>query len=259
MNEDTNRHVVLGWLGLLLLAATWEAVARAGIVMPMLFPTLTDVGAKFYEMMVSGEILRHMSASLVNMFAGYFLAAVLVIPAGIAIGYSARLRNLFLPTIEFLRPLPETAIIPLAMVLLGVGAIEKIFLVWFACARIMIINAIYGARSVDPRLIETARTYGYTGLRLIWRVVVPSASPHIMTGLRFSLAIAIIIIIGTEILGSDVGIGYLTLLMQRTYSTPEMYACIFSLCILGYLLNRLFRVVEGRVMGWYFGFSSTIK
>jgi ABC-type nitrate/sulfonate/bicarbonate transport system permease component len=123
----------------------------------------------------------------------------------------------------------------------------------------MVINAIYGARSVDPRLLETARSYGYSGFRLIWRIVVPSASPHIMTGLRFALAIAIIIVIGTEILGSDVGIGYLTLLMQRTYSTPEMYACVFSLCILGYVLNRLFRLVEGKVMAWYFGFTSTIR
>ena len=120
-------------------------------------------------------------------------------------------------------------------------------------------NAIYGARSVDPRLVETARSYGYTGFRLVRRVVVPCALPQVMTGLRVSLAIAVVVIIGAEILGSESGIGYLSMMFQRGYETPEMYACVVTLCMLGYLLNQAFLWLERRSMGWYIGLMNTVR
>lgn len=250
-------HRALGWVVVLLLAGLWEAVARARIIEPVFFPAASVIVTTFGKLLVTGVLPYHIGASLMNMFAGYFLSALVVVPFGVLLGYHRALYDLFEPVIEALRPLPTTAIVPLAMLFLGVGPVEKIFLIFFACSRIMIVNAVYGARSTDPRLIETARMYGYSGFQLVRRVVFPSATPHIMTGLRISLAISVIVIISAEILGSDKGIGYYTILQQRNFSTPEMYAGVLSLCILGYLLNRLFILMEGRLMGWHTGLTAS--
>ena len=243
---------------LLLLAAAWEAIARAGVFEIVFFPPASVILATFGQLIANGVIPYHIGFSLINMFAGYFLAAAVTIPFGVLLGYHRALYNLFEPIIEFLRPLPTTAIVPLAMLFLGVGYVEKIFLIFFACSRIMIVNAVYGARSADPRLIETARTYGYSGFKVIRRIIFPAATPYIMTGLRISLAISVIVIIAAEMLGSDSGIGYYTIVMQRSFSTPEMYAGVLSLCILGYLLNRLFLLAEGVMMAWHHGLTAKI-
>lgn len=248
---------VLGWGVLVLLAAVWEAIARAKVIEPVFFPAASVILATFGNLLVTGVLPYHIGMSLLNLFSGYVLSALVIVPFGVLLGYHRALYNLFEPIIEFIRPLPTTAIVPLAMLFLGVGAVEKIFLIFFACSRIMIVNAVYGARSADPRLIETARVYGYSGFQLIRRIIFPSAMPHIMTGLRISLAISVIIIIAAEILGSDKGIGYYTILQQRNFSTPEMYAGVLSLCILGYLLNRLFLLVEGTLMAWHTGLTET--
>ena len=244
------RHLP-GWLLVLALIGGWEAIARAEFFSPIFFPTATAVGKSLWALTASGQLPRNLAASLANLFAGYLLAAAVAIPAGILIGYYERLGKLFLPAIELIRPLPATAIIPLALLALGTGPVEKIFIVFFACSRTIIVNALYGAQCVDPRLIETARSYGYAGLRLVWRVVVPSALPQVMTGLRISLAIAVVVIIGAEILGSEIGIGYLSMVFQRGYETDQMYACVVTLCLLGYVLNHAFLWLERRIMGWY--------
>ena len=254
-----NRSHAFGWGLLLALVGAWEAIARAGVIEPIFFPPVSVIFATFARLCVSGVIPDNMLASLINMFAGYFLAAVVAVPFGVLLGFNRTMHNLFEPAIELLRPLPATAIIPLAILLLGIGGVEKIFIIFFTCARTMVVNAMYGAQGVDPRLVETARSYGYSGFRLVRRVVFPASLPQIMTGLRVSLAIAIVIIVAAELLGSEKGIGHYTMLMQRTYSTPEMYAGVLSLCILGYILNRLFVAVERRLMGWYAGLKNTMR
>jgi ABC-type nitrate/sulfonate/bicarbonate transport system permease component len=253
-----NKSRLFGWGVLVAFVGLWEAAARGGAVEPIFFPPASAILVTFAKLVANGVIPRHMGASLLNMFAGYFLAAAVAVPFGVLLGYNRALRNLFEPTIELTRPVPASAIIPLAILLLGIGAAEKIFIIFFTCSRTMVVNAMYGAQSVDRRLIETARSYGYSGFRLVRRIVFPASMPQIMTGMRMSLAIAIVIILAAELLGSENGIGYYTMLMQRTYSTPEMYAGVLSLCVLGYVLNRLFVAIEGRAMGWYAGQKDTM-
>ncbi len=248
-----------GWLLVVALVGAWEAIARAQLLPPIFFPTATAIAKSLWTLTASGEVPRNLAESLANLFAGYLLSAAVAIPAGILIGFYERLGKLFRPAIELIRPLPATAIIPLALLVFGTGPIEKIFIIFFACSRTIIVNAMYGAEGVDPRLVETARCYGYSGLSLVWRVVVPSALPQVMTGLRISLAIAIVVIVGAEILGSESGIGYLSMVYQRGYETTEMYACVVVLCVLGYVLNHAFLWIESRSMGWYLGQMSASR
>ena len=243
----------LGWLLVIALGATWEYAARAELVSPLFLPPISTIIVTWWKLMADGTLPAHILETMRNMFAGYSLAALLAIPLGIFMGYSRPFFNLSDPTLELIRPLPATAIVPLAILFLGIGTAEKIFVVFFTCARIIVVNAMYGARNIDPLLLETARSYGYSGLRLMWRVVFPAAMPQIVTGLRTSLPIAIVVIIAAEMLASDKGVGFFTSLSQRTYATPEMYAGVLSLCFIGYVLNRVFQTVDGRLMAYHHG------
>lgn len=250
---------VPGFLVLLSLFAVWQLIAVHAVMSELLFPPITKVLASLYRMVVDGEIFEHATVSLRNMFAGLLFAMVIAIPLGILIGHSRKAKDLLLPSVELLRPIPETALIPLAIALFGIGDIQKIVLVAFGCSRILVVNAMYGARSVDPRLIDVARAYGYSERRLLTRVVVPAASPQIMTGLRYSLIIALILVISAEFLGSDKGIGFYTLFLQRTFETSDMFACVLFLCILGYVLNRAFKWIEMWTMHWSVGVSQRLQ
>jgi NitT/TauT family transport system permease protein len=248
-----------GWLLFAALIGIWELVARLHLVSPMLFPSMSAIFASFVRLIASGEIPGHLLISLQNMFSGIVIAAVLAIPLGLAIGFSSRLHNLLIPTIEAIRPLPDTALIPLAMAVLGAGAGSKIALVAFGCARILIIAAMYGARSVDAQLVETAKSYGYRNFGLFRRVILPAAAPHIMTGIRYSIIVALLLEISAEILGSFAGIGFLTMLMMRGFNTAEMYACVLALCVVGYFLSRVINITEHVVMPWYGGYKSASR
>jgi len=188
---------------------------------------------------------------MTNMFIGFGLSVLIAVPLGIMMGHSRRVFNLLDPAIELLRPLPATAILPLAILFLGIGSAEKIFIVFFSCVRIIVVNAMYGARSVDLVLLETARSYGYSGFQLVRRIIIPAALPQVMTGIRISVPIAIVVIVAAEMLAGDKGLGFFTGLSQRTYATSEMYSGVFLLCIIGYVLNGLIQIIEGRLLGYH--------
>ena len=128
-------------------------------------------------------------------------------------------------------------------------------LIAFACFFPIVVNTIQGIAGVDRVLLDTARTFGLTTREIIWKIVLPSASPNIVAGMRIALAIALILTVISELVASNDGIGFMILDMERAFRIPEMYAGIFTLMVVGYLLNRLFVVFESRTLAWYFGQS----
>src|SRR5947209_4385639 len=138
---------------------------------------------------------------------------------------------------------------------LGIENPMKIFVIAFACFFPIVVNTIQGIAGVDRVLLDTARTFGLTTREIIWKIVLPSASPNIVAGMRIALAIALILTVISELVASNDGIGFMILDMERAFRIPEMYAGIFTLMVVGYLLNRLFVVFESRTLAWYFGQS----
>jgi ABC-type nitrate/sulfonate/bicarbonate transport system permease component len=136
------------------------------------------------------------------------------------------------------------------MLFFGLGDEMKIFVIFFSCAWPILLNTFDGVRNIDRVLIYTARTFGLTQGRVITQVIVPAASPQIMTGLRISLAITLILVVISEMVGSTDGIGYFILNAQRSFKVDQMYAGMLSLAILGYILNQLFLFFSNRVLGW---------
>jgi ABC-type nitrate/sulfonate/bicarbonate transport system permease component len=246
----------LGGFGVLvLLVVLWELVSRSGLVNEVYVPPASRVATELWRLATNGELARQLGASVVRFAVGYGAAVVLGLGIGLAMGYFRAGYLLLEPLIELLRPLPPPAIIPIAILFLGIENQMKIFVISFACFFPIVVNTIQGVAGVDRVLLDTARTFGLTTREILWKIVLPSSSPNIVAGMRISLAIAVILTVISEMVAANDGIGFFILDMERAFRIPAMYAGVVTLMVVGYLLNRLFVLFESRTLAWYFGQS----
>jgi ABC-type nitrate/sulfonate/bicarbonate transport system permease component len=246
------------WAGLAVLAAcllAWEAWAHWRADLAAYFPPASTVLATLARIVASGELTGHIVATMRRFAEGYALAGVLAVGAGLCLGLTRWLYNAFEPLIELLRPMPSPATIPIAILFLGIGDEMKVAVTVYACSWPILLNTIDGVRSVDRVLFATAATFRLSPWDRFWKVVLPAAAPQIVTGLRVSLAIALILVTTSEMVVSNDGLGYYVLEMQRTFQMPEMYAAVVALGLIGYALNRLFLAVDAWIMAWHKGLT----
>jgi ABC-type nitrate/sulfonate/bicarbonate transport system permease component len=244
---------ISGLLLIVALCALWELSHRLKLVTSISWPSFSSVMLTFFQLVASGELLNHIAPSLKRLAIGYFLAVVLAVGVGLLMGYFRRVYNLLEPVMEILRPIPSPAYIPIVMLFLGIDDEMKIFLIAFGSFFPILLNTYSGVRAVDPVQVNTARTFGLTRWQIVQQVVVPAASPYIVTGMRVSLAIALILVVIAEMVASNSGIGFFILDTQRSFRIREMYAGIIALAILGYGLNALFIGLERKAMAWHIG------
>jgi ABC-type nitrate/sulfonate/bicarbonate transport system permease component len=247
------RWVGVGFIVLLLLA--WEWAAASGALPAMSFPRMSDILTTWWRLVVSGELLGELLPSLWRVFAGYFIGVVLGIAFGLLMGYFRFCFNLLEPITEILRPIPSPAYLPIVILFLGIDDEMKIFMIAFASFFPVLLNTYSGVRSVDPIQLQTARTFGVAGRKLLWQIVLPASSPFIFTGMRVSLAVALIVMVISEMVAASSGIGYFILSAQRGFKIREMFAGVLTLAALGYVLNRLFLLIENRVLAWHYGYT----
>jgi ABC-type nitrate/sulfonate/bicarbonate transport system permease component len=244
-----------GFLVLLAAFVIWELMSRYELLNPLFFPPMSKILRSFFQLMFSGDIPYQILLSLKRAAAGYLLAAVVFIPLGVAMGLFAWLYQMLEIIIEMVRPIPPPAIIPVAMLFFGLEDEMKIFVIFFTCAWPILLNTFAGVRNIDRVLIHTARTFGLSQGRAITKVILPAASPQIMTGLRISLAITLILVVISEMVGSTDGIGYFILDSQRRFKVDQMYAGMLALAMLGYTLNQLFSLLYSSILGWHKGLT----
>ena len=168
-------------------------------------------------------------------------------------GLFDRVRHALEVVVETARPIPPPVIVPVAMLFFGLGDGMKIFVIFFSCAWPILLNTIDGVRNIDRVLVHTARTFGLSQRKAIMKVILPAASPQIVTGLRISLAITLILVVISEMVGSTDGIGYFILDAQRRFKVAQMYAGMFALAVLGYTLNQLFNLLQRLLLPWQRG------
>jgi ABC-type nitrate/sulfonate/bicarbonate transport system permease component len=222
------------------------------------WPPVTRILEAWADNVLDGTIPGHMLATLWRQMLGYVLAALIGIVLGLLMGYYRPLYNLFEPLVEVLRPIPGPAYLPILVLFVGIGHEMKVVLVLLASVFPILLNTYSGVRSIDHVQFDTARTLGLTTLQTFRELVIPAASPQILTGMRISLAISLILAILGEMIVSNDGLGYFVLLSQRTFRVPDMYAGIFTLALFGYLLNRLFLLVERSLLRWHYESSGRI-
>src|SRR6266511_3180680 len=240
-----------GLLFMLGLAVVWELTAQAQLINPLVVPPLSKILRIFWELSWSGQIPWQIIVSMKRAAVGYFLAAAVFIPLGIFMGLSPRIYRMLEVVVEMLRPVPPPVVIPAAMLFFGLEDEMKIFVIFFSCAWPILLNTLDGVRNIDRVLLHTARTFGLPQRKIIWQVILPASSPQIMTGLRVSLPIMLILVVISEMVGSTDGIGYFILDSQRRFRVPQMYAGMLALAILGYTLNQILNLLQRALLPWH--------
>jgi ABC-type nitrate/sulfonate/bicarbonate transport system permease component len=247
------RLIGVAFIALLLLL--WEIAAANAIFPPMSFPRISAILATWWQLVISGELPAEVLPSLWRMFAGYFIGVALGVGLGLLMGYVRFFYNLLEPITEVLRPIPSPAYLPIMILFLGIDDEMKIFMIAFATVFPVLLNTYSGVRSVDPIQLQTARTFGVSGHRLLIQVVLPASSPYIFAGMRISLAVALIVMVISEMVAASSGIGYFILSAERGFKIRDMFAGVLTLAVLGYVFNRLFLMIENRVLAWHYGYT----
>lgn len=239
-----------GLVLILILLAAWQLSALYLVDTPT-WPPVTSIFEAWFDNIADGTLIKHLLATLWRQMLGYGLAVVMGVILGLAMGYFRPLYNLLEPLVEALRPIPGPAYLPVLVLFVGIGHEMKVVLILVASFFPILLNTYSGVRSIDRVQFDTARTLGLSTMQTLRELVLPAASPQILTGMRISLAISLILAILGEMIVSSDGLGYFTLLAQRTFKIPDMYAGIFTLALFGYVLNRLFLLCEARLIRWH--------
>jgi ABC-type nitrate/sulfonate/bicarbonate transport system permease component len=223
------------------------------------FPRLTTILTEFRELWLFNQFGEHVVPSLIRVAAGFGIAVLLGVAIGVPLGLSRRARVLAMPHIEYWRAMPPPALLPISIVLLkDIGDKQKITFIAFFCLFPVLLNTIDGVRSIDPTMIDTARSYGIPRHERIRRLVLPAALPQIVTGMRTSLSLAVIVMVLAEYFSSTNGVGYVLLNSKNTFEMAPMWAAIVLIGLLGYLLNVLFLLAERRVLAWHRGWRAAV-
>lgn len=216
-----------------------------------LFPSFSATLAAILVEAATPSFWADLQSTLQGWAIGLALAALVAIPAGILIGSSRPGYRAMRALIEFLRPIPSVALIPLAVLVYGAGFKTKLFLVVFASFWPILFQAVYGVQDVDPVADDTARSFGFGRLRRLYLVTLPSAAPYIATGLRISSAVALILAVTAELVVGAPGIGKSISAAQSGGDYPLMYGLIIVAGVLGLVLNSVFTQLEARLLRWH--------
>lgn len=233
------------------LIVAWQLIATL-IDDPVNWPAFSDVMARFRDRWVTDPDAwtRSLAPSLARLLAGWLSAVVIGVGLGTALGLSARARDYVDPVIQFLRSIPPPALLPLFIVLLGIGDAMKVTMIVFGVVWPILLNTVDGVSSVDSLHRDTARVYRLPFIEELRHILLPAAAPKIFAGLRISLSIAVILMVISEMVATVNGVGFELVQAQRTFRTLDVWATIVLLGIIGYALNATLAVVEGRVLGW---------
>lgn len=239
-----------GWIVFALVLLIWELGSRKNPALQPYLPPVSRILGSLGELILSGRILSHLMITLSRFLQGYLLAALIAVILGTVLGYFRSAHSLFEAVIEFLRPMPSVAIIPVAVLMLGISDAMIVAVTVYASLWPVLINTIDGVRYLERTLIDTGRTFGLNRRQILWLVVLPAATPYIVTGLRISLSIALILVTTAEMIAGSRGLGFFILDQERSMNSSNMYAGVILVSALGYLLNRLFVLGEGWAMNW---------
>lgn len=235
---------------LLLIALAWEAVSRLELVSTTALPPLSDVVAAWIDMLKSGELVTNGLASLYRGSAGLALSILIGATLGIVMAWWKTVNLLVAPLVEVFYPLPKSALIPVTVIWLGFGDGSKILLIFLGCMLPVTIGAFNGARSSEQVLVWSARSMGARKLRMLWDVVVPSAMPELLNGIRTALALSFILLVSSELIVAQTGFGYLIGYLGANGNYDAMYAVVLSVAFLGFAADRAYLMITKRVLAW---------
>jgi len=238
------------WLPVVALLAWWFASAGSTSVY---FPPLSKILDAVRTEWLGPYFLQHLLPSVGKFASGYLLAMLLGVAIGLLLGLSPLARAATDPLVQFLRSLPPPVLLPIGILIFGIGVSMNVFIIVFGSVWATLLNTADGIRGVDEQVRDMARSYRLTRWQRIRFVLLPAAGPQIFAGMRTSLQIAIILIVVSEMVGATSGIGYYVLKSQQSFQVVDTWAATIVLGVLGYLATLVFLQVERRVLAWQTG------
>lgn len=228
-----------------------ELLGRVGVLSRSSFPLVSEVLRRLGRDGLTGTFWIQTWHTLAQAITGLVLAAVLAIPTGLLLGRVRLLDQALQPIVEFLRPIPSIAILPLVILAVGIGFTGAVLLATISCFWLILVMTIRGARSVDPVARQAMTVFGLPRRAQAWRLILPSATPFIVTGIRISASVSLIVVITAELLGGMPGLGKAVAASLQAGDRTGMYAYIVAAGLLGLVLNTAIRPLERRVLRWH--------
>jgi NitT/TauT family transport system permease protein len=244
------KSALVRYLPLVILALAWEAVARLGLVSSLALPPLSKVVTAWIDLVTDGELIGNGLASLYRAGLGLALAVAIGTALGVSMASSRMLDALAGPLVELLYPMPKSALIPVTVLWLGFGDGSKILLIFLGCMLPVTLGAFNGARGADRVLIWSARSMGAGRLRVLRDVVLPSALPELLNGIRTALALAFILLVSSELIVAQQGLGYLIGFLGASGAYEGMFAVVMTVAMLGFAADRAYGVLMRRALQW---------
>lgn len=238
------------YLPLLLIALLWEAATQLGLVSELVMPTLSSVLIAWANLVASGELISNALDSLYRAGVGLLLSIVIGGAAGIFMAWSRVVNVLVSPIVEAMYPLPKSILIPVTALWLGFGDASKILLIFLGCMIPVTIGAFNGARASEQTLLWSARSMGASRLRMLWDVVVPSALPELLSGIRTALALAFVLLVTSELVSARQGLGYLIGFFGSSGLYDAMFASVLTVAAIGFIADRCYQRVMRRALQW---------
>ena len=249
------RHSLLVWRGASFavaagFAALWQLIADWRLVSPVFLPGPDRAWSALLRGFSGGDLLEKLDGTLWHMALGWLLASLAGVIMGALIGSSRLMRSYLAPTLELLRPLPVSAIIPVAIALFGLTQSMALFVIAFGAIWPTLLATVHGFAAVEPRLYEVARVLHLSRPAVIFKIALPSASPDILSGMRLSLTVALILSVVCEMLAGLGGLGHWVLLSARSFRSADLFAGVMLLGAVGYATALMMSAVERRLLAW---------
>jgi len=244
------KSALVRFLPLLLIALLWEIAPRVGLVSSLALPPLSAVLSAWVELLRDGDLLTNGASSLYRASAGLALAIVSGAARGVFMAWWRSVNGGLGPLVELFYPMPKSALIPVTVLWLGFGDGSKILLIFLGCMLPVTIGAFNGARGSERVLIWSARSMGASRLRVLWDVVLPSAMPELLNGIRTAIALAFILLVSSELIEARKGLGSLIGFLGNNGSYEAMFAVVLTVALLGFAADRAYQLLMQRVLQW---------
>lgn len=239
-------YIVIGLFFLL-----WEIGPRLGWADPQFIPPLSQVLAVVWQLAVTGELFIHITISLQRTLLGFLLAVLIAVPMGFILGgWAPGLARFLMPLMNSFSQINAFTLFPLFIVLFGIGELGKVCIIFWTTLWPVLFTTMAGVQQVDPLLVKSARSMGATGMTIFFKVILPGALISIFSGIRMGLTMAFIMLIGAEMIGADMGLGWMIHNSEVNNAIPRLYSAVVMIAVLGMALNSFVHWLEDNIIVW---------
>jgi len=249
-NRMIRFEYILPVLSPIVILVAWEVAVRIGALKPLFFPPPSLIVQTFYKLVVIGELQSHLWPTLFRIFAGFTLGALPGLILGLSMGCSQKIRLIMDPVISALYPIPKIAILPLIMLVFGIGEVSKLVVVGIGSFLLVAINTMTGVRSINRIYFEVAKNFGAGGVKTFTKVVLPGSLPMIFAGMRIALGMSLLLVVAVEFSAANNGIGVMIWTAWETLRTEILYVGVMICALLGLFFSFVLRRIERQFMPW---------